>query len=127
LRRVGRDAFLDWVRGTDLLLCNTDEAAVLAGAGSPEEQAAALTRVARNVVVKCGGAGAVWCGREGVLRLSGGVRVPMLDPTGAGDAFAAGLLTAWSSGAGPEAALKAGAATGATAVAQIGARPTLTT
>jgi len=43
--------------------------------------------------------------------------------TGAGDAFAAGLLDAWCSGAGPEAALAAGAALGAEAVAQIGARP----
>jgi sugar/nucleoside kinase (ribokinase family) len=47
----------------------------------------------------------------------------MLDPTGAGDAFAAGLLAAWSGGAEPEAALAAGAALGAAAVAKIGARP----
>jgi sugar/nucleoside kinase (ribokinase family) len=45
------------------------------------------------------------------------------DPTGAGDAFAAGLLAAWCSGAGPRAALAAGAALGAEAVARIGARP----
>jgi len=50
-------------------------------------------------------------------------RVPMKDPTGAGDAFAAGLLAAWCSGAEPQAALAAGAALGAAAVARIGARP----
>ncbi len=50
-------------------------------------------------------------------------RVPVKDPTGAGDAFAAGLLAAWCAGAEPEAALAAGAALGAEAVARIGARP----
>jgi ribokinase len=51
------------------------------------------------------------------------VRVPMVDPTGAGDAFAAGLLQAWCSGADPEAALEAGAALGSAAVGRIGGRP----
>lgn len=123
LRRVGASAFLDWVRGADLLLCNADEAAALAGPGSPGEQARALTRVTRNVVVKSGGDGAVWCGPDGVLRLSAATRVPMIDPTGAGDAFAAGLLMAWCSGAEPAEALTAGAAMGALAVGRVGARP----
>ena len=115
--------FLDLVRGTDLLLCNTDEAQVLAGSGSAEEQAAVLTAYAGTVVVKRGGDGAVWRSRDGVLRLMTGVRVPSIDPTGAGDAFAAGLLTAWLSGAEPQAALAAGAALGAAAVGTVGARP----
>jgi len=121
LRRVG--VFLDWVRGTDLLFCNADEATVLAGPGSPGDQARTLARVARNVVVKSGGDGAVWCGPDGVLHWSAAVRVPMIDPTGAGDAFAAGLLTAWCSGAEPTEALTCGAALGAAAVGRVGARP----
>jgi sugar/nucleoside kinase (ribokinase family) len=47
----------------------------------------------------------------------------MKDPTGAGDAFAAGLLGAWCAGAEPAEALAAGAKLGAAAVAKIGARP----
>jgi len=47
----------------------------------------------------------------------------MKDPTGAGDAFAAGILQAWVQGAAPEAALRAGSAAGAAAVSKIGARP----
>jgi sugar/nucleoside kinase (ribokinase family) len=121
LRRVGN--FLDFVRGVDLLFCNADEATVLAGSGSAESQAQALGRVARDVVVKRGPAGAVWWGRDGVLRVSEGARLPVLDSTGAGDAFAAGLLTAWFSGSSPEAALDAGARLGAAAVSRIGARP----
>ncbi|MEV4702612.1 PfkB family carbohydrate kinase [Actinoplanes sp. NPDC049316] len=121
LRAMG--GFLDLVRGTDLLLCNADEAAVLAGPGTAEEQAAVLNAYARNVVVKGGADGAVWRSRDGVLRSVPGVRVPSIDPTGAGDAFAAGLLRAWCSGAEPQAALAAGAALGAVAVTTVGARP----
>jgi len=123
LRQLGARAFLDLLSGTDLLLCNADEAAVLAGTGTPEQQAATLTTVAGNVVVKRGAGGAVWVSRGGVVRSVAGVRVPPIDPTGAGDAFAAGLLTAWCSGADPAAALAAGTALGATAVQTIGARP----
>jgi ribokinase len=123
LRQLGARAFLDLIAGTDVLLCNADEAAVLAGTGTPEAQAAALTTVAGHVVVKRGGDGAVWASRDGVLRSVAGVRVPPIDPTGAGDAFAAGLLTAWCAGADPAAALAAGAALGAAAVQTIGARP----
>jgi len=57
------------------------------------------------------------------LRLCAPPRVPVKDPTGAGDAFAAGLLTAWLSGSSPEAALTAGAELGAAAVGRIGGRP----
>ncbi|WP_199511000.1 carbohydrate kinase family protein [Nucisporomicrobium flavum] len=115
--------FLELVRGIDLLLCNADEAAVLAGPGSAEEQAAVLSAYARNVVVKRGAHGAVWRSGDGVLRSVAGVPVRSIDPTGAGDAFAAGLLKAWCSGAEPQAALAAGAALGAAAVTTVGARP----
>lgn len=123
LRQAGAQAFLDWVRGADLLLCNADEAQALAGPGRPEDQAAVLSRVTRNVVVKRGGDGAVWRGPDSVLRSVTGVRVPVQDPTGAGDAFAAGLLRAWCAGATPAAALAAAGALGAAAVSRLGARP----
>jgi sugar/nucleoside kinase (ribokinase family) len=120
---VGAPAFLDWVRGTDLLLCNADEAAALAGADSPVGQAQALTAVAGNVVVKLGAAGAVWCDRSGDMWSVPGAGGPVADPTGAGDAFAAGLLAAWCRGLSPAEALAAGAALGAAAVSRVGARP----
>ena len=151
LRRAG-PAFREWVRGVDVLLCNADEAAVLAGSGEPTEQARALTATARNVVIKRGSAGALWCDAGGRVVQSGAadpVRHPgetgavrsfgrgpasvteptgagdafVTEPTGAGDAFAAGLLAAWCAGADPAAALSAGAALGAAAVSRVGARP----
>lgn len=123
LRQVGASAFLDWVRGTDLLLANADEARELAGAGTAARQAALLTRVARHVVVKRGADGSVWCTAGGPTVEVGADVVPAVDPTGAGDAFAAGLLDAWCAGAAPGAALTAGSALGAEAVRRVGARP----
>ncbi|XVU24032.1 carbohydrate kinase family protein [Actinoplanes sp. CA-054009] len=124
LRSVGASAFLAWVRDVDLLLCNADEADVLAGPGPAAEQARRLTAHARNVVVKQGAAGATWAARDGEVVSVTPRRVRrMKDPTGAGDAFAAGLLAAWCAGAAPAASLTAGSDLGAEAVAQIGARP----
>lgn len=124
LRRSGGQAFLDLVRGTDVLLANLDEAVALAGRELPPAAlAAALTRHAGAAVVKLGGAGAVWADRTGA-----GVTVPaepaeVVDPTGAGDAFAAGFLEAWLAGHAPVDALRAGARLGARAVALVGGRP----
>jgi sugar/nucleoside kinase (ribokinase family) len=111
LRRVGGEEFLAWVRGTDLLLANADEAVEL-----PAE----LAEHVRYAVIKRGPLGAIWSPPH--------VEVPaepatVVDVTGAGDAFAAGLLAAWYGGAGPEEALRAGTRLGARAVATAGARP----
>lgn len=191
LRRVGAGRFLDWVRGTDLLLANRDEATILveglpgddtagtdppsavhlpgasaagtdsppaidpsgddtagtdpkwaadaasrdadrgdpppadAGVGQPARllarRLAGVTRVA--AVVKRGPEGAVWAGADGTLAEESAVPANVVDATGAGDAFAAGLLLAWTAGAAPGEALRAGTRLGALAVARVGARP----
>lgn len=119
--------FLDWVRGVDLLLANADEAAALAGPGTPAEQAMAMSyAIGGDVVVKLGPHGAIWAGPAGVVHVPG-EPVPIVDATGAGDAFAAGLLAAWSAGATQHDALIAGCRTGAAAVGLVGARPPLPT
>lgn len=122
LRRVGAAAFLDWVRGADLLLANADEARVLAGEGDPLAQAQALARVTRHAIVKRGAEGAVWADPDGVVAVPGR-RVDVVDATGAGDAFAAGLLTAWLAGASPANALLDATAAAVAAVSTLGARP----
>jgi sugar/nucleoside kinase (ribokinase family) len=118
LRRVGGAAFLDWVRGTDLLLANEDEAVALVGSADP----VALTGSARYAVVKRGADGAVWAAAGGTVAVPA-QPATMVDVTGAGDAFAAGLLSAWLDGAAPADALRAGHRLGARAVARTGARP----
>ncbi|WIM95316.1 PfkB family carbohydrate kinase [Actinoplanes oblitus] len=123
LRDAGPEVFLAWVRDADLLLCNADEADVLAGEGSAVEQARRLTAHVRNAVVKRGAGGAVWAARDGASWSAPAVPVPVKDPTGAGDAFAAGLLASWLAGGSPGTALAAGATLGAAAVRLLGARP----
>jgi ribokinase len=128
LRRVGGTAFLEWVRGTDLLIANVDEACALLGypdaRQDPADLARRLAHVARHVVVKLGPAGAIWAGPEGDTITGPAVPASVVDPTGAGDAFAAGLLASWLAGGDPTAALDAGAHLGAAAVETIGGRPT---
>ncbi|WP_018220548.1 carbohydrate kinase family protein [Salinispora pacifica] len=123
LRRVGAAGFLSWVRGIDLLLVNAAEARVLAGGLDPAAQGRVLSASARRVVVKRGAAGAVWVDRDAMVAVTPTRRMTVVDPTGAGDAFAAGLLSTWLTGATPEAVLQRAGDLGASAVGQVGARP----
>ncbi|SDY47666.1 Sugar or nucleoside kinase, ribokinase family [Micromonospora pattaloongensis] len=132
LRQVGAAAFLQWVRGVDLLLANADEAAALTGTAllpdrpsSAVARARALRGIARHVVLKRAGEGAVWAEPTGVVTEQPAQRVPVVDATGAGDAFAAGLLAAWVTGAEPAEALRRAGELGAIAVSTVGARPPL--
>lgn len=123
LQRVGAAAFLGWVRGIDLLLVNAAEARVLAGGLDPAAQGRVLSASARWVVVKRGAAGAVWVDRDAMVAVTPTRRMAVVDPTGAGDAFAAGLLSTWLTGASPEAVLQRAGDLGASAVGRVGARP----
>jgi sugar/nucleoside kinase (ribokinase family) len=130
LRRLGAEAFTDLVRGAHLLLANADEATVLAGTdGSATDQAGRLTSRWPVAVVKRGAAGAVWADAGGHVVSMPARQAPLVDPTGAGDAFAAGLLAALHRAhprpgdAEPEGLLAAATALAAEAVSRVGARP----
>jgi ribokinase len=94
----------------DLLLPNEDEARAL----GPLR--------AREVVTKLGARGARWTDGRTTLEVPA-EPVAVVDTTGAGDAFAAGLLSARLGGAGPREALETACRLAARAVAQVGARP----
>jgi sugar/nucleoside kinase (ribokinase family) len=121
LRRTGAATFLEWVGAVDLLVPNRDEAAVLTGMPDPKAAARALTSHAREVVVKLGAQGALWTDGETQVRAPA-VDVLVTDTTGAGDAFAAGLLAARLAGAEPADALGAACALAAEAVGREGGR-----
>jgi sugar/nucleoside kinase (ribokinase family) len=126
-------AFLDQVAGAALLLPNAEEAAILTGECDPERAGRLLAERIPEVVVTLGADGALWTDGRDLCRVAaapangggegGGVRGGVVDTTGAGDAFAAGLLAARLGGAGPEAALRAGCRLAARAVRTPGARP----
>jgi sugar/nucleoside kinase (ribokinase family) len=119
--RDGTGDFLDWIRGVEILFANLDEARALAGAGEAEGLAERLQGNARHVVIKLGGQGALWTGPHGIASHPGRAGT-VVDPTGAGDAFAAGFLDAWLSGTPP---LEPAVTLGAAAVATLGGRPPL--
>lgn len=112
---VGRDAFLSWIQGADLLLPNENEITALGGIDAALEAVDA-------VIVTNGRRGASWYSRSERLTTP----APGLhhtDSTGAGDAFNAGLLASWLSGGTALEALRAGVVAGSAAAARIGARP----
>ncbi len=99
------------------------DAAVAAGCTDPTEAARALTGRHPVVVVSLGADGALWAAGD-VLVHRPAHPVQVVDTTGAGDAFAAGLLSVWLAdpGGDPVRALEAGLARAAVVVSRPGAR-----
>jgi len=77
---------------TDIFHCNADEAGSFVGERDPVRAAAAIRRLgAKTVLVTLGGEGSVAAAAGSVCRLPA-FAVPVVDPTGAGDAFSAGVV-----------------------------------
>ncbi|WP_281387698.1 carbohydrate kinase family protein [Nonomuraea rhodomycinica] len=123
LREFGVERFLDESAPAGLIIPNRDEALVLTGVGDPERAAELLSERYGTAVVKLGSQGALSASGGRIVAAAEGVRVHALDTTGAGDAFAAGYLTARLNGEGEAAALRAGCQAGAECVALVGGRP----
>ncbi len=125
LADAGGDAFRRLAGGVGTALVTGDEAQVLCGSREPEAVAAALLPGFGEVVLKLGAEGAEWRGPAGGLaRAPAAVPPgPVVDTTGAGDAFAAGWIAARREGREPAAALARACAVAATAVTHRGARP----
>ncbi|AJY48325.1 carbohydrate kinase family protein [Martelella endophytica] len=116
---IGDPALVANSRGIDLFLPNLEEAREITGESDPAAMLAALGAHFPNVVIKAGG--------EGAFALCGGERlrqeaepVPVVDTTGAGDAFNAGFVDGWLEGADPAASLAAAIRAGSRAVQTAG-------
>src|SRR5699024_2388945 len=105
----------------DLLLPNADELRALTGSADAASARRLLDAVGA-VAVTFGLDGAAWIDGSGVVTAPA-EPAECVDSTGAGDAFDAGVLTAWLSGEPPRSALVRGAALGARAVSRVGAQP----
>jgi sugar/nucleoside kinase (ribokinase family) len=123
LERSGVDRFLADTAGTTLLVPNEDEARLLTGCADVADAARALAARYPVVAVKLGAAGALWVTADTLVHRPAHPTT-VVDTTGAGDAFAAGLLSAWLGrpGVHPATALDAGLARAALVVARPGAR-----
>jgi sugar/nucleoside kinase (ribokinase family) len=123
LHDFGPDAFQAAVEGAELAFLNLDEGRLLTGEVDVERVALRIAdRFERAVIT---------IGSEGVVVIERGqpaVRVPapavrMVDPTGAGDAFAAGFLANWIASGDMVAAAGEGVFVAARAIMVMGGRP----
>ncbi|WP_433473349.1 carbohydrate kinase family protein [Spirillospora sp. CA-142024] len=127
LKRMGAEPFLEWTQGARMLIVNAKEAEILTGRDTPEQAAKVLTAWYPQVVIKSGADGALWYtnGRPEPVTVAAEPVDKIVDGTGAGDAFVAGLLPPWLDGKQPADALTAGCRLAARAMQHLGARPTL--
>jgi sugar/nucleoside kinase (ribokinase family) len=124
LAGYGVDRWLADTAPATLLLPNADEARLLTGYGDVAEAARALAARHPVVVVSLGAEGALWAAGE-LLVHRPAHPADVVDTTGAGDAFTAGVLSVWTASGGrpdPVAALDAGLRRAAAVVRRPGAR-----
>jgi ribokinase len=124
LAGYGVDRWLADTAPATLLLPNADEARLLTGCGDPAEAARVLAGRHPVVVVSLGADGALWAA-GGLLLHRPAHPAAVVDTTGAGDAFTAGVLAVWTAADGrpdPAEALEAGLRRAAVVVARPGAR-----
>ncbi len=115
-------AFLEDVRGVDLLMPNAGELVALTGSSDPAAAKELLAFVGQ-VVVTAGLDGASWIGSDGIITSVPSQPAECIDSTGAGDAFDAGVLAAWLRGESTVDILRAGTVLGARAVSKVGPQP----
>ncbi|WP_285779442.1 PfkB family carbohydrate kinase [Microtetraspora sp. NBRC 13810] len=125
LHDFGVERFLAETAPAGLVIPNLDEALLLTGETDAERAAELLSARYGTAVVKLGADGALLARRGRVSARAPGARVDVVDSTGAGDAFAAGYLTASLGGANDADALAAGCRSGADATTLVGGRPDL--
>jgi 2-dehydro-3-deoxygluconokinase len=114
------DVLRPFLEASDVVLGGSEELELFTGETDPESAAATLATRGRIVVAKLGAEGALAVENGQTVRAAG-VAVPaVLDPVGAGDAFAAGFVSARLDGADLAGALARGNLCGAFVVAAEG-------
>ncbi|MGQ9493605.1 MAG: carbohydrate kinase family protein [Anaerolineae bacterium] len=121
VQRTSAVAFLALAQGVDVFLPNLDEGLVLTGEHEPERILRALLPHFPMVVLKMGKRGAIAGTREMTVHYPG-FAVPVVDQTGAGDAFAAAFVVTWLAQHDLAAALREGNRLAAGVVQAAGAR-----
>lgn len=118
----GVERFLAAIAGARLLFPSLDEGRVLTGLSDPEAIVARLGADFPTVALTMGTSGVVIADGGSILIVPA-MTAPIVDPTGAGDAFCAGFLREWVAGHDLAAAADAGARVASRAVGSIGGRP----
>jgi sugar/nucleoside kinase (ribokinase family) len=117
-----RELIFDLLPRVDVLIANAAEVAILVGTDDPDRALDTLLESTRLVVIKLGPRGAVAATRDERVSVPA-QQIQVVDTTGAGDAFAAGFVPAWLSGAELSESLATAAGMAARAVSRVGAGP----
>lgn len=124
LADYGVERFLDDLAGVELVFPNLAEGELLTGRTDPAGIGDALLERFPVVVLKQGAGGATLFRRGRAPHAVAAPRVEkFVDPTGAGDAFAAGFLARWVRDGDAEAAVQQAVGVAARAVMLVGGRP----
>lgn len=123
LSEVGPASFLAWTDGADVVFPNLAEARALTGCTTADEAAERLLSHFGLVALKLGPDGALVRGRDGGCLRTPAPPTSARDPTGAGDAFAAGFLAVLASGGHIENAMDTALETAARAITRVGGWP----
>lgn len=117
--------FVAGIAGADILFANVHEAALLSKERTPERMAQALSE-RYGIVVVTQGSDNVFVSERGGKALPVPVHpARLVDPTGAGDAMAAGFLSSWVVDRDALRAVQAGILVAARAVMLMGGRPVI--
>jgi adenosine kinase len=117
-------ALVSFAQASRLIFCNRREAQTLVEALGGAELRALFGYSVETVVITLGGDGAQVITPEGVWSVPA-VRVPVVDTTGAGDAFTAGYLAGYLRGLAPDICARQGAVVASFAVEAIGCQTNL--
>lgn len=123
----GATRFLDDVWGASMIFPNLDEGRVLTTLHEPEAIVRRLLERFRMVALTLDSGGVLLATVGRPSEHIPSLTVERIDPTGAGDAFAAGFLADWVVTRDDSSAAAAGVAAGALAVRTLGGRPPLGT
>lgn len=124
LAPYGADRFLSDIAGTEILIPSLAEAALLSGESDPLKMGKALLQHAPIVLLTRGSLGVTLFRRDHPpLEVPAPPVANLVDPTGAGDALAAGFLAHWVTSHDPEGAVRSAVFVAARAVMLIGGRP----
>ena len=121
LASLGLDRLRDVIKLVDIVLANKREVALLTGIEDYKRAARVIKSLGpRIVIVKKGAEGAYALSDEGEMELPAFPAPRVVDTTGAGDAFAAGLLVALARGYSLDRALRYASAVAALKVSRLG-------
>ncbi|MCZ8155749.1 MAG: adenosine kinase [Leptospira sp.] len=120
-----RDEFIHLTKEyVDVVFCNTEEGLALSGKTDPREAVEFISKLADYVFMTAGKDGA-YVAEKGMISLVPGFPVKPIDTTGAGDAFAAGVLYGLTNGYSNKKAARWGNYVASRIVQEVGPRLTI--